>query len=79
MPLSKREDSNVIPTELQAAVRELEQGLELVWTASCQRKPVEAQLLVSLGKSPSCQSKLLATSFPRAKMADPGDEVEHSK
>jgi len=48
--LSER-DSNVIPTEWQAAVKELELGLELARTAACQRKPVEAQLLFSLGKS----------------------------
>jgi len=57
--LSER-DTNVIPTEWQAAVRELELGLELARTAASQRKPVEAQLLVSLGKSvavnQTCQS-----------------------
>ena len=50
--LSER-DSNVIPTEWQTAVRELELGLELARTAACQRKPVEAQLLLTLGKSVS--------------------------
>lgn len=44
-------DTNVIPAEWQTAVRELELGLELARTAACQRKPVEAQLLLTLGKS----------------------------
>ena len=43
-------DSNVIPAEWQTAVRELELGLELARTAACQRKPIEAQLLLTLGK-----------------------------
>lgn len=57
--LSERE-RKAIPTEWQAAVRELELGLELARTAACQRKPVQAQLLFSLGKSEAvsqaCQS-----------------------
>lgn len=43
-------DSDVIPAEWQSAVRELELGLELARTAACQRKPIEAQLLLTLGK-----------------------------
>lgn len=48
--LSER-GSNVIPAEWQAPVRELELGLELARTTACQRRPVEAQLLFTLGKS----------------------------
>ncbi|XP_027049490.1 cilia- and flagella-associated protein 54-like [Pocillopora damicornis] len=43
-------DSNVIPAEWQTAVRELELGLELARTAACQRKSIEAQLLLTLGQ-----------------------------
>ncbi|PFX16137.1 Uncharacterized protein C12orf55-like [Stylophora pistillata] len=43
-------DSNVIPADWQIAFRELELGLELARTAACQRKPVEAQLLLTLGQ-----------------------------
>ena len=32
------------------ALRELERGLELTRTAACQRRPLEAQLLFSLGE-----------------------------
>ena len=42
--------SDVIPAEWKAAVRELELGLELARIAACQRKPVEAQLLFTLGE-----------------------------
>ena len=37
-------------SEWQASVKELEQGLLLARTAACQRKPVEARLLFTLGK-----------------------------
>ena len=42
--------SSVISAEWQTAVRELDLGLELARTAACQRKPVEAQLLLTLGE-----------------------------
>ncbi|XP_068714673.1 cilia- and flagella-associated protein 54-like isoform X3 [Montipora foliosa] len=42
--------SDVIPTEWQAAVKELEMGLQLTRTSACQRKPVEAQMLFTLGQ-----------------------------
>ena len=42
--------SSVISAEWQTAVRELELGLELARTAAFQRKPVEAQLLLTLGE-----------------------------
>ena len=41
--------TDVTATELQAAVRELALGLELARTAACRRKPIEAQLLFTLG------------------------------
>ena len=47
---AQERDSSVIQAEWQAAVRELELGLELARTAACQRKPVEAQLLLTLGE-----------------------------
>ena len=43
-------DLSVIPAEWQTAVKELELGLDLARTAAYQRKPVEAQLLLTLGK-----------------------------
>ena len=43
-------DLSVIPVEWQTAVKELELGLDLARTAAYQRKPVEAQLLLTLGK-----------------------------
>lgn len=48
--------TDVIPTEWQTAIRELELGLELARSAACQRKPVEAQLLLTLGKEKLTQS-----------------------
>lgn len=41
--------SVVIPTDWQAAVKELELGLQLARTVACQRKPIEAQMLFTLG------------------------------
>ncbi|XP_074609756.1 cilia- and flagella-associated protein 54-like isoform X1 [Acropora palmata] len=42
--------SAVIPTDWQAAVKELELGLQLARTVACQRKPIEAQMLFTLGQ-----------------------------
>ena len=41
--------TDVTVTELQAAVSELSLGLELARAAACRRKPIEAQLLFTLG------------------------------
>ena len=42
--------SDVTPTDWQTAVKELELGLQLARSAACQRKPVEALLLFTLGR-----------------------------
>lgn len=42
--------SDVAPTDWQTAVKELELGLQLARSAACQRKPVEALLLSTLGR-----------------------------
>ena len=55
--------TDVIPAEWKAAVRELELGLELARTAACQRKPVEAQLLFTLGEMLLLRSKLTSVSY----------------
>lgn len=42
--------SDIAPTDWQTAVKELELGLQLARSAACQRKPVEALLLSTLGQ-----------------------------
>ena len=56
--------SAVIPTDWQAAVKELELGLQLARTVACQRKPIEAQMLFTLGMRSPIQIQIQVKRNP---------------